>query len=380
MDPEEVRRVNFIPPDRFPYPAAPDVEYDSGAYARALDKALGTAGYRRLRREQQALREQGCYLGIGLASCIEICAFGPLEITSVRVEPGGAITVFTGISPHGQGQETSFAQLVADHLGADFDRVVVHYGDTGNTPQGNGTMGTRGLVLGGGALLLSLEKLREKACRIAAHLLEASPEDVELAEGRYRIKGAPDRGVTLTRIAKAAYGGESGLPADIEPGAGDDRLPPDGETFPFGTHLAVVELFRETGEIKLLRYVSIDDYGTIVSPLLVEGQVHGGLIQSIGQALFEEIRYDDNGQLLTGSLLDYALPRAASFPMFETGHTETRTPHNPLGAKGIGEAATIGSTPAVANAVIDALAPFGIRHLDIPFTPEKIWRAMNPEP
>lgn len=381
MDPAEVRRVNFIPPERFPYQAAPGVEYDSGNYARALNTALDAAGYRELRREQKAQREQGRYLGIGLASYVEICAFGPWESSTVRVEPGGAVTVFTGISPHGQGQETSFAQLVADHLGADFDRVVVHHGDTGNTPQGNGTMGSRGLVLGGGALMLSLDKLREKACRIAAHLLEASPEDVELAEGNYRIKGALDRGVSLARIAKAAYGGSSALPPDIEPGLETtDFFRPEGETFPFGTHLAVVELFRETGEIKLLRYVSIDDCGTIVSPLLVEGQVHGGLAQGIGQALFEEIRYDDNGQLLTGSLLDYTLPKAANLPMFETGHTETRTPHNPLGVKGIGEAATIGSTPAVANAVIDALAPFGIRHLDIPFTPEKIWRAMNPVP
>jgi len=376
VDPAEVRRVNFIPPEQFPYATLTGERYDTGEYEKPLDKALELVGYQELRRQQEEMRKQGRYLGIGVASYVEICGFGPWESSTVRVEPGGEVTIFTGISPHGQGQETTFAQLAAEYIGADFDHVIVHHGDTGNTSHGNGTGGSRGLAVGGAALVLSLNKVREKAMRIAAHMLEAAVEDIELVEGKYRVKGVPTRGVTLAEIAKMAYSGD--LPADIDAGLeSTDFFRPDDETFPFGTHVAVVELFPETGEVRLIRYVSVDDCGNIISPLLVTGQVHGGLAQGIGLALWEELHYDNNGELITGTLTDYALPKATGFPTFETHHTTTPTPINPLGAKGIGEAATIGSTPAVANAVIDALAPWGIRHLDIPMTPEKVWRAIQ---
>jgi CO/xanthine dehydrogenase Mo-binding subunit len=334
-------------------------------------------GYDELRRQQAELRAQGRYLGIGLASYVEICGFGPYESATLRVEPSGDVTVYTGISPHGQGQETTFAQLVADHLGADFERVTVSHGDTLNTPHGNGTMGSRGLAVGGAALMLSIEKVRDQARKVAATLLEAAVEDIEIADGKFRVRGVPDRGVSLAEIADAAYDPDD-LPKELSAGLeSTDYFRPDDETFPFGTHVAVVEVFPDTGEVKLVRYVSVDDCGKIISPMLVSGQVHGGLAQGIGQALFEQIAYDETGELVTGTLNDYALPRALAFPTFETHHTETPTFLNPLGAKGIGEAATIGSTPAVANAVIDALEPFGIRHVDIPCTPEKIWRAIQ---
>jgi carbon-monoxide dehydrogenase large subunit len=377
LDPAEVRRVNFIDPARFPFTTPTGLRYDTGEYAKALDKALDTVGYADLRAKQAEMREQGRYLGIGLASYVEICGFGPWESSTVRIEPSGDVSVFTGISPHGQGQETSFAQIVSDRLGVDFDRIVVYHGDTNNTPQGRGTMGSRGLAIGGSAVVLSTDKLREKASRIAASMLEASYDDIELAEAKYRVKGAPDRAVTMDQIAAVAYSGK--VPADLQPGLETtDFFRPENTTFPFGTHIAVVEVLPETGEIKLLRYVSIDDCGFIVSPMLVEGQVHGGLAQGISQALLEEVDYDENGQLLTGTLMDYAIPKAETFPMmFETGHTETTTPLNPLGAKGIGEAATIGSTPCVANAVMDALKPFGITHLDLPLTPQKVWNAIQ---
>lgn len=376
LDPAEVRRVNFIQPDKFPYTTLSGEQYDTGEYEKPLDRALELAGYQQLRAEQARLREEGRYLGIGLASYVEICGFGPWESATVRVEPGGEVTIFTGISPHGQGQETTFAQLASDYIGADFEKVVVHHGDTGNTSHGNGTGGSRGLAVGGAALVLSLDKVKEKAKRISAHTLEAAADDIELIDGRYRVKGMPTGGQTLADVAQAAYGG--GLPADIDAGLeSTDFFSPADETFPFGTHVAVVEVFPETGEVKLLRYLSVDDCGTIISPLLVTGQVHGGLAQGIGLALWEELRYDDGGELLTGTLNDYAIPKADGFPEFETHHTTTTTPINPLGAKGIGEAATIGATPTATNAVIDALSAFGITHLDIPFTPEKVWTAIQ---
>ncbi|MDP8908362.1 MAG: xanthine dehydrogenase family protein molybdopterin-binding subunit [Chloroflexota bacterium] len=378
LDPTEVRRVNFIPTFTNGHVTAAGEKYDTGDYVKALDKALEVSGYAGLRQEQANLRQQGRYLGIGVASYVEICGFGPYESSTVRVEPSGDVTVYTGISPHGQGQETTFAQLVADHLGGDFERVVVHHGDTLNTPQGNGTMGSRGLAVGGGALMLSIEKVKAKASLVAAHLLEAAVDDIELADGMYRVRGVPDRSVTLAQIAEAVYDDADDLPKEIDAGLeSTDFFRPDDETFPFGTHVAVVEVFPETGEVQLRRYVSVDDCGTIISPMLVSGQVHGGLAQGIGQALFERVAYDETGELISGTLNDYTIPKAAQLPPFETHHTETPTYLNPLGAKGIGEAATIGSTPATANAVLDALEPWGIRHLDLPFTPETVWRAIQ---
>jgi carbon-monoxide dehydrogenase large subunit len=376
VDPAEVRRINFIPPFERGYTTSSGQGYDTGDYQKALDRALEVSGYAGMRAEQAAARKEGRYLGIGMASYVEICGFGPYESATVRVEQNGDVTVYTGISPHGQGQETTFAQIVADGLGISMDVVGVNHGDTLNTPQGNGTMGSRGLAVGGGAVVLALDKVRERATAIAAQLLEASKDDIEIADGQFRVRGVPDRGVTLNEIAGAAY--SDALPAEF--GAGleaTEFFRPESETYPFGTHIAMVEVFPETGEVQLLRYVSVDDCGKIISPNLVRGQVHGGLAQGIGQALLEEMVYDRSGELLTGTLNDYAIPRALTFPNFETHHTETTTYLNPLGAKGIGEAATIGSTPATANAVIDALEPWGITHLDVPCTAEKVWRAIQ---
>jgi CO/xanthine dehydrogenase Mo-binding subunit len=347
LDPVEVRRRNFIAPFEHSYTTASGERYDTGDYAKALDYAIEVSGYEALRAEQAAERKNGRYLGIGLASYVEICGFGPFESATVRVETNGDVTVYTGISPHGQGQETSFAQIVGDGLGVPMEKIGVNHGDTLNTPQGNGTMGSRGLAVGGGAVVLALNKVRDRATAIAAHLLEAAAEDIEIVEGAFRVRGVPDRGVSLEEIAEKAYSDE--LPAE------------------FGAGL----------EVRLLKFVSVDDCGVIISPTLVRGQVHGGVAQGIGQALLEEIVYDDSGELITGTLNDYAIPRAVDFPPFETYHTETPTYLNPLGAKGIGEAATIGSTPAVANAVIDALEPWGITHVDVPLTPERVWRAIQ---
>jgi CO/xanthine dehydrogenase Mo-binding subunit len=376
LDPAEVRRRNFIPPFENGYTTSSGQGYDTGDYEKALNRALEVSEYDKLRAEQAAARKAGRYLGIGMSSYVEICGFGPYESATVRVEQNGDVTVYTGISPHGQGQETTFAQIVADGLGVSMDVVGVNHGDTLNTPQGNGTMGSRGLAVGGGAVVLALNKVRDRATAIAAQLLEASVDDIEIADGTFRVRGVPDRGVSLNEIAGAAY--SDALPSEF--GAGleaTDFFRPDSETYPFGTHIAVVEVFPETGDVQLLRYISVDDCGKIISPNLVRGQVHGGLAQGIGQALWEEMVYDRSGELMTGTLNDYAIPRAWNFPMFETHHTETTTYLNPLGAKGIGEAATIGSTPATANAVIDALEPWGVTHLDVPLTPEKVWRAIQ---
>ncbi len=376
IDPVEIRRKNFIQPEQFPFDTLSGQQYDSGDYDKALDKALEEAGYAELRAEQKRLREQGRYIGIGLASYVEICGFGPYESSTVRVEPGGQVSIFTGISPHGQGQETTFSQMAADVIGADFNDVVVHHGDTANTPQGRGTMGSRGLAVGGAALMASLRKIETKAKAIAAHILEASAEDIEVENGKFRVKGVPDTGVTLSEISALAYSGD--LPDGMEAGLeSTDFFRPSGTTFPFGTHVAVVEVMPDTGEVKWLRYISVDDCGPIMSPVLVTGQVHGGLAQGIGQAMIEEMHYAENGELLTGTLNDYAMPRASSFPTFETHHTTTPTYINEMGVKGIGEAATIGATPATANAVIDALEPWGITHVDIPLTPQRIWKAIR---
>ncbi len=380
VDPAEVRRINFTSPDKFPYTTATGERYDTGEYAKALDKALETADYAGLRKQQADLRKQGRYLGIGLASYVEICGFGPWESATIRIEPSGAATVYSGIMPQGQGQETTFAQIISDRLGVPFDQITVQFGDTATAPQGNGTMGSRGLAVGGGAVMISVDKIQDKSRLIAANVLEVSTDDIEFSEGKFRVKGTPDRAMTLAEIADVAYNQMDKLPAGVDPGLSTtDFFRPEDETFPFGTHIAVVEVMPDTGQVKIEKYVSIDDCGYIVSPMLVEGQVHGGLAQGIAQALLEEVRYDENGQLLTGTLMDYAIPKAENFPMFETGHTETKTPLNPLGAKGIGEAATIGSTPAIANAVIDALEPFGVTHLDMPFRPETVWACIHQE-
>ena len=378
LDSVEVRRRNYIKPAQFPYKTPTGSTYDTGDYERNLNAALELADYGALRQRQAELRavDSDTLLGIGAASYVEMCGFGPYESGLVRVEPSGAVTVYTGTSPHGQGGETTFAQIVADEIGADYDRIIVRHGDTGGAPVGVGTFGSRALAVGGSAILRASEKVRDKAVEIAAHMLEASPGDIEFVEGQYRVKGVPGRSLGLSEIASRAYSDR--LPDDIETGLeATDFFRPADFIYPFGTHIAAVEIDRQTGLITLCDYYSVDDCGPRISPLLVAGQVHGGLAQGIGQALLEEIVFDDEGQLLTGSMMDYTMPRADDFPRFTLGQTTTPTPLNPLGAKGIGEAATIGSTPAVVNAVMDALSPYGIRHLDMPLTPRKIWEAIS---
>ncbi len=376
--PEEIRRKNFIPPDAFPYAAPTGQNYDSGQYDRALTRALEMVGYgaRRAEQRERLERKDRHLLGIGMACYVEMCGFGPYESAMVRVEPSGTVTAFTGTSPHGQGHETTFAQILADQIGVDFDQVVVRHGDTSITPMGFGTGGSRSLAVGGSAMLLAGGKVQEKARRLAASMLEAAFEDVELNDGRYQVKGVPARSLTLAKIAERAYG--EGLPAGLEPGLeATDYFRPPQLVYPFGAHVAVVEVDRETGRVVLRDFISVDDCGTRISPLLVDGQVHGGIAQGAAQAVLEEVVYDRDGQLLTGSLMDYALPRADDLPSFRTDQTVTVTPFNPLGAKGIGEAATIGSTPAVVNAVVDALRPFGVRHLDMPLRAERVWGAIQ---
>ncbi len=376
ISPVEVRRRNFIPPDAFPYRTAAGMAYDSGDYGGTLDRALDLAGYDALIAERDRARAAGRYRGVGIATTTEVSAGGPFESANVRVEPSGVVTVATGASPHGQGGETSFAQIVADALGVAMADVVVVHGDTARTPQGIGTFGSRGLTVGGSALVRALEPIQAKARRIAAHLLEAAPEDIVLHEGRFGVTGAPERSVTLREIAGAAYGGR--IPADITPGLeAVEFFRPESAAFPFGADVCAVEVDAETGEIAMRSYALVSDCGRIISPMLVEGQIHGGLAQGIAQALWEEVIYDAQGQLVTGSLMDYAVPVARGLPMFTHATTETPSPFNPLGAKGIGELATVSAPPAVVNAVMDALAPLGIRHLDMPLHAERIWRAIQ---
>ena len=385
MDPVDLRRKNFIPPDAFPYTTAGGVVYDSGNYEGALDKALAIADYPALRKEQQALREAGRYLGVGLSTYVEICGFAPSaalpaggwESGTVRVERSGVVTVYTGVSPHGQGQETAFAQIVAEELGVDLDDVTVIHGDTAQVSAGIGTFGSRAIAVGGTAIVMSLEKVKAKAKRFAAHEMEVQPDDLEFEGGRLFVRGQPDRAMTLAEVAGLAYNAVN-LPPETEPGLeATSYYEPENFTFPFGAHVAVVEVEPETGTIDLRRFISVDDCGNVINPLLVDGQIHGGLAQGISQALYEEAVYDEDGQLITGSLMDYNVPTAEQLPHYELDRTVTPTPVNPLGAKGIGEAGTIGATPAVVNAVMDALAPFGLRHLDMLLRPEKIWRAMR---
>ena len=378
LTPEAVRRKNFIPPAAFPYAAPTGQNYDSGEYDRALTKALDIAGVAALRAEQKRRMERGdrMLLGVGMACYVEMCGFGPFESAVVRVEPGGTVTAYTGTSAHGQGHETTFAQIIADHLGVDFDKVVVRHGDTMNTPMGNGTGGSRSLAVGGSAILRAADAVQGKARRIAAVMLEAAPEDVVMESGRYQVRGTPSKALGLAEIAAKAYG--EGLPADIESGLeATDFFRPPQLVYPFGAHVAVVEIDRDTGRVTMRDYFSVDDCGVRISPMLVRGQVHGGLAQGIAQALLEEVVYAKDGQLLTGTLMDYAVPRADDLPSFTTDQTVTPTPHNPMGAKGIGEAATIGSTPASVNAVVDALRPLGVKHLDMPLRAERVWRAIH---
>jgi len=385
MDPAEIRRRNFPRPEEFPFKTSGGVVYDSANYEAALDLALERADYKGLRKKQAELRKQGKLMGIGLSSYVEICAMGPSvampaggwESGNVRIEPTGKVTILSGSSPHGQGQETSFAQIVADELGLTPDDVVVLHGDTARIPYGIGTFGSRATAVGGTAMLFAVRDLKEKLKKIAAHLLQTTPEKIDFVGGKLAVTGDSGRSINYTDVVSAAYMARN-LPPGVEPGLDATRFyEPSNFTFPFGTHVCVVEIDGETGEPQITKYVAVDDCGNVINPLLVEGQVHGGLVQGIAQALHEEVVYDENGQLLTGSLMDYALPRAHDFPEFELDRTVTPSPVNPLGVKGVGEAGTIGSTPAVVNAIVDALSPFGITHIDMPVRSEKIWKVLK---
>ena len=390
MDPVEVRRKNLIPPFEDGHEVATTVIYDSGNYEAALDRALELVGYDDVRAEQSAAREEGRYLGIGLSTYVEICGMAPSavaytlgaragvwESALVRVHPTGKVTVFTGSSGHGQGHATTFAQLAAAELGIAMEDIEVVHGDTDKVQMGTGTFGSRSAVCGGNAIHMSIEKIQDKAKRIAANLLEAAPEDIVAENGQYFVQGAPANAKTFQEVALAAYWYES-LPEGTEPGLEAVSIfDPKNFTWPFGTHIAVVEVDGDTGEVELQKYVAIDDVGNVINPMIVEGMVHGGVVQGVGQALSEEAVYDESGQLITGSMMDYAIPTAESVPSIITDRTTTPSPTNPLGVKGAGETGTIAASPAVMNAVIDALSPFGITHMNMPAKPEKVWRAMQ---
>ena len=390
LDPVEVRRRNLIPKFDDGYDVAIGLTYDSGDYERALDTALEHVNYSQLRHEQAHEREQGRYMGIGVSCYSEICGLGPSQVAgavgfggglwesaTVRFYATGKANVYVGTSPHGQGEETTFAQIVASELGVPVDDVELIHGDTDNTPMGWGTYGSRTTVVGGGAVALSARKIKDKAVTLAAHLLEAAEADIEFDDGKFFVRGAPDQSKTIQDIALMANVAWN-MPAGMEPGLEATAFyDPPNFSYPFGAHVAVVRVDPDNGHVVLERYLAVDDCGPQINPMIVEGQVHGGVVQGAGQALWEGAVYDDSGQLLTGSMLDYALPRAHLVPDIETLSTETPSPHNPLGVKGIGETGTIASTITIYNAVLDALKPLGVTKLDMPLTPERVWRAIH---
>ena len=390
QDPVEIRRRNLIPKFEDGHTVAIGLTYDSGDYEMALDKVLDHVDYQELRREQARLREQGQYMGIGVTCYCEICGLGPSQVAgaigfggglwesaTIRLSPTGKASIFTGTNPHGQGEETTFAQILGDELGLPVEDIDVVHGDTSNTPMGWGTYGSRTTVVGGGALALAARKIKEKAKLLAAHLLEAAEADIEYEDGKFFVRGSPDQSKSIQDIALMANVAWN-MPEGMEPGLEASAFyDPPNFTFPFGAHVAVVTVDPDNGFISFQRYVAVDDCGPQINPMIVEGQVHGGVVQGAGQALWEEAVYDDNGQLLTGSLMDYAVPRAHQVPDIETISTVTPSPHNPLGVKGIGETGTIASTITIYNAVIDALRPLGVTKLDMPLTPERVWRAIH---
>jgi carbon-monoxide dehydrogenase large subunit len=372
----DLRRAHFIPPDRFPYKTPLGFTYDSGNYRQALDRALDVFEHDRWREEQRRARAEGRIFGVGLAVYVERAGGQLWESAAVAVDPGGRVLVRPGSNTQGQGHETSFAQIAADALGIDPHTVVVEHGDSAVVPRGVGTFGSRSTTIGGSALWVALGKVREKAARIAAHLLEASPDDIEWGAGELRVRGT-DRAVTWQQVTATAYD-PSKIGREIEMGlnaSGYFALP--GPVFPFGVYCAAVEIDRETGQLRILKFVAIDDAGRIVNPLLAEGQVFGSTVQGLGESLTEEVVYDDDGQPQTATLADYGIPRAPDVPPLHSEFLETPSPINPLGAKGIGESGCIATPATMANAVADALAPLGIRHVDVPYTPAKLWRLIN---
>jgi carbon-monoxide dehydrogenase large subunit len=392
VDAAEVRRKNFIQPDQFPFLSPFGLTYDSGNYPGTLSKALGIAGYEDFRREQEAARGRGRYLGVGLSTWIEICGFGPsvptagatggfalTESAQVRVFPTGSVKVYVGTHSHGQGHDTTFPQIVADTLGVPYDMVEMHHGDTSEGPAfGYGTYGSRSLAVGGISVLKASQKVRDKAKKLAAHIFEAAEEDVVFDQGHFYVKGSPDNRKTMAEVAFASYG--AGLPEGMEVGLeAVAYFDPPNFVWPFGAHVCMVEVDPDTGSVDMLKYVAVDDCGNVINPMIVEGQLHGGIAQGIAQALFEEVVYDDDGTLKTGTMLDYAMPTANEIPRMSLDSTVTPSPTNELGVKGIGEAGTIAASAAVINAVCDALSPLGIKHVDMPASPDRLWRQMQEE-
>jgi len=393
MDPAEFRLKNFIPPfdgvEQEGYQTQVALQYDSGNYEGALKKVLKNANYEKLKEERAAARSDGKLMGIGFSTYVEACGIAPSAVVgslgarvglydaaSIRVHPTGKVTIFVGAHSHGQGHETTFAQIVADSFGIGMDDVDVLHGDTEKVPFGMGTYGSRSLAVCGSAIMKSIDKVKEKGARIAAHKLECNPEDLEFANGSWNVKGT-EKSVGFGDVALTAYVPHD-YPVNEEPGLDFASFyDPTNFVYPFGAHICVVEIDKDTGEVNIVRYIAVDDAGNIINPMIVEGQVHGGIAHGIGQALYEGALYDDSGQLLNASMLDYCIPRADNMPFFETDHTITPCPHNPLGVKGIGEAGTIASTPAVVNAVMDALTDYGVKDLQMPLTPQRVWAAMQ---
>jgi carbon-monoxide dehydrogenase large subunit len=392
IDPVELRRKNLIPAftGGTPYQTPVAFAYDSGNYEPALNRALELAGYTQARKDQELGRKSGRHIGIGVSTYIEACGPAPSAVAGslgagaglwesgqVRVHPTGAVTVFTGSHSHGQGHETTFAQLVADQLGIPMEQVEIVHGDTAQIPFGMGSYGSRSACVGGTAILKSLDKVKEKGRKIAAHLLEASENDLVFEGGKWSVKGSPDRAKTWGDVALMAYLAHN-IPQGMEPGLeATSFFDPPNFTFPFGAHVAVVEVDPDTGQTKILKYVAVDDVGRVINPMIVDGMVHGGIAQGVGQALWEHGVYSDDGQLLSATMMDYAMPKADQLPLYATDRTVTPSPVNPLGIKGAGETGTIAATPTVVNAVLDALSPFGVTHVDMPLTPERIWNAVK---
>lgn len=389
MDPVDIRKKNFIPKFADGYQTKVALSYDSGNYLGALDKLLGMLDYKKFRADQAAARAQGRLMGIGFSTYIEACSIAPSKVVGslgaqaglwesgkVQVHPTGKVSVFTGSHSHGQGHETTMAQIVADSLGIPMDDVEIVHGDTGRVPFGMGTYGSRSASVGGTAIVMSLDKIKEKGKKIAAHLLEANPKDMEYVGGQFVVKGSPQKAIPFGQVALTAYVPHN-YPDGLEPGLEETSFyDPSNFCFPFGAHACVVEVDPDTGHVKILRYLAVDDVGNVINPMIVDGMVHGGITQGVAQALWEEAVYDNaSGQLVSGSMMDYTLPRANMLPFYETDRTETPTLVNPLGVKGAGETGTIASTPAVVNAVVDALSGLGVDHIDaMPLTPERVWK------
>ena len=396
MDPAEVRKRNFWPPDAFPVTTSVGLTMDSGDYARNLDALLEWADYEGMKRRRDEARAEGRLVGVGLGTYVEVCGFGPSALAGlgfswseygmpsafngsgvVRVNPDGTCTVIIGTGPSGQGHETTWSQIVAEELGIELDAIEVLHGDTAESPFGVGTFGSRSLAVDGTAAFEAASRVRAKAAKIAAHLLEAAPEDIRFADGGAHVAGSPDKAVTWGEIATSAYQPHT-LPEGMEGGLEATAVfSPPNATWPFGAHLAMVEVDPDTGNVEILEYWAMDDCGNVVNPMIVAGQIHGGIAQGIGQAMFEHAVYDEDGNLLSAALMDYPMPTAGDLPSFKLNRTTTPTDVNPLGVKGIGEAGTIGSAQTIVNAVVDALAPLGIEHVDMPLRPRAVWEAIQ---